>query len=90
MPPHQRLRLDDREDLQNRRKPSIKPDQEPAVVAREPDPALHLTPQDDQLMSEHRILRLKSALRLERRGQNGQDEAEQSEHGPQTLDDSFG
>jgi hypothetical protein len=52
--------------------------------------ALHLAPQNDQLMSKRRILCLKSALRLERRGQNGQDEAEQSEHGPQTLGDSFG
>ena len=59
MPPHERLRLDDREDLQNRRKPSIQLDKEPAVVVRQPDPALHLTPQNDQLMSERRILCLK-------------------------------
>jgi hypothetical protein len=65
-------------------------DKEPAVVAREPNAAVHLTPQNDQLMSENRILCLKSALRLERRSQNGQDEAEQSEHDPQTLGDSFG
>jgi hypothetical protein len=89
MPPHERLRLDDREDLQNRRKPAIQLDKKPAVVVRQPDSALHLTPQNDQLMSENRILCLKSALRLERRGQNGQDETEQSEHGPQTLGDSF-
>ena len=50
---------------------------------------VHLTPQNDQLMSENRILCLKSALRLEWPGQNGQDEAEQSEHGPHTLGDSF-
>jgi hypothetical protein len=37
-----------------------------------------------------RTLCLKSALRLEWRGQDGQDEAEQSEHGPLTLGDSFG
>src|ERR1035437_5621718 len=70
MPPHERLRLDDREDLQNRRKPAIQLDKKPAVVVRQPDSALHLTPQNDQLMSENRILCLKSALRLERRGQN--------------------
>jgi hypothetical protein len=40
--------------------------------------------------SEHRILCLKPNLRLEWRGQNDQNEAEQSEHGPQTLGDSFG
>ena len=43
---------------------------------------MYLAPQNDQLMSEHRILCLKSAFRLEWRGQNGQDEAEQPKHGP--------
>src|SRR5258708_39141417 len=38
------------------------------VVICEPSPALQPTPQDDQLMSENRILRLKPALRLEWRG----------------------
>jgi hypothetical protein len=52
--------------------------------------ARHLTPQNDQLMPENRILCLKPNLRLKWRCQNGQDEAEQSEHGPQTLGDSFG
>lgn len=75
MPPHDGLRLDDREDLQDRRKPSIKLDKEPAVVVREPGPAVHFTPQDDQLMSERRILCLKPALRLEWRGQGGENEA---------------
>jgi hypothetical protein len=65
MPPHQRFRLDNRHDLQDRRNPSIHPDEEPAVVICEPSPALQLTTQVDQLMSENRILRLKPALRLE-------------------------
>src|ERR1700730_5080601 len=52
VPTHQRLRLDNRYDLQDRRKPSIHPDEEPAVVICEPSPAFQLTPQDDQLMSE--------------------------------------
>src|SRR5665213_1356179 len=90
VPPHECFRSDDRDDLQDRRKPSIQLDQEPAIVVREPDPAMHLAPQNDQLMSEHRILCLKPAFRLEWRAQNGQDEAAQSEHGPQTLGDSFG
>src|SRR5450830_245631 len=88
MPTHERLGPDDRENIQDRWKPAIQLDQEPAVVVRQPDPALHLTPQNDQLMSENRILCLKSALRLEWPGQNGQDEAEQSEHGLLTLGDS--
>src|SRR6202022_4033647 len=41
-----------------------------------PHPAL----QDDQLISEHRILRLKPALRLERRGQHGQNKPNQRDH----------
>ena len=65
-------------------------DQEPAVAVRQPDPALHLTPQNNQLTAKRRILSFKPALRLERRGQNGQDGEDQSEHGPQTLGDSFG
>jgi hypothetical protein len=55
MPPHERRRLDDLEDLQNRREQSIQLDQEPAVVVRQPDLALHFTPQNDQLMSENRF-----------------------------------
>jgi hypothetical protein len=49
--PYDGLRPDDREDPQNRRKPSIRLDKEPAVVVRQPDTALNLTPQNDQLMS---------------------------------------
>jgi type IV secretory pathway VirD2 relaxase len=89
MPTHERLGTDDREDLQDRRKPSIELDKEPAIVVREPDPALHLTPQNDQLMSECHVLCLKPALRLEWRGQDGQDEAEQCKHYALTLGDSL-
>jgi hypothetical protein len=64
--------------------------QEPAVVVRQPDLARHLTSQSDQLMPENGILCLKSNLRPKWRGQDGQDEAEQSEHDPQTLGYSFG
>ena len=55
-----------------------------------PGPPLHLTPQDDQLMSERRIFCLKPALRLEWRGQDGQYETQQRNHGAPTLGDSFG
>jgi hypothetical protein len=80
MPPHQRFRLDNRHDLQDRRKPSIHPNGETAVVICEPSPALQLTTQDDQLMSENRILRLKPALRLEWRGQHGKNKPDQRDH----------
>jgi hypothetical protein len=42
MPTHERLGLNDLDDLQNRRKPSIQLDQETAIAVREPDPALNL------------------------------------------------
>src|SRR5216684_7990705 len=80
MPPHQRLRLDNRNDRQDRWKPSIHLDEEPAVVVGKLGSTPHLAPQNDQLMSEHRILRLKPALRLERRGQHGQNKPNQRDH----------
>src|ERR1700732_5309309 len=80
MPPHQRFRLDNRNDLQDRWKPSIHLDEEPAVVVARLRSTPHLAPQDDQLMSEHRILRLKPALRLERRGQHDQNKPNQRDH----------
>ena len=89
MPTHERLGTDDGEDLQDRRKLSIQLDKEPAIVVREPDPAAHLTPQNDQLMSEYHVLCFKPALRLEWRGQDGQDEAEQCKHCALMLGDSF-
>src|SRR6266404_7309529 len=39
-----------------------------------------LAPQDDQLTSEHCIVCLKPALRLERRGQHGQNKPNQRDH----------
>jgi hypothetical protein len=51
MPPHEGLRTDDREDLQDRRKPAIQLDKE-AIVIRQPNPTMNFTPQNDQPMSE--------------------------------------
>ena len=65
MPTHQRFRLDNPHDLQDRRKPSIHLEEEPAIVVREAGPAGHLAPQNDQLMSERSILSVKPALPLE-------------------------
>jgi hypothetical protein len=69
--------------------PSVQLDEEPAIIVGEPDPALHLTPQNDQLMPECRILCFKPALRLEWRGQDGQEKTEQCKHCALTLGDSF-
>jgi len=52
------------------------------------DATANLPPQYDQLTSERRILCLKSVLRFERRGEQGQEEAEQSDHRLLTLGDS--
>jgi hypothetical protein len=63
-----------------RSKPTIELDEEPAIVVGEPGPDGHLAPQNDQLMSKRSILSLKPALRLEWRGQHGQNKANQCEH----------
>jgi hypothetical protein len=46
------------------------------------------TPQDNQLMSKHRVLSFKPQLRLEWRGQDGQYETEQPDHSA-SLGDSI-
>ena len=80
MPADDGLRSDDREGVEDRWKPSIQLDQEQAVSVRESDATTQLPLQHDQLMSERRVLCLKSALRLEQRGEQGQEEAEQRDH----------
>jgi len=49
-------------------------------MVREPDATMQPTLQDNQLMSKHRVLSFKPQLRLERRGQDGQNETEQPDH----------
>jgi hypothetical protein len=44
------------------------------------DTATQLAPQNNQLMSERRILSRKPNLRLQWRGQDGQNETEQPDH----------
>src|ERR1700694_4131311 len=57
-------------------------------MVREPDATMQPTPQDNQLMSKHRVLSLKPHLRLEWRGQDGQNETEQTDHSA-SLGDSI-
>ena len=57
-------------------------------MVREPDATMHATPQNNQLMSKHRALSLKPQLRLERQGQDGQNEMKQSDHSA-SLGDSI-
>ena len=86
MPTHQRLRTDDGEDVQDRREPSVELDKEPTVGVRQPGPTLHLAPQNNQLLSERRILRVKSALRLEWRSQDAQHKKDQRYHAARRAD----
>jgi hypothetical protein len=88
VPTHERLGLDDRENLQDCGKPAIQLDKEPAIIVREPDATMQPTPQDNQLMSKHRVPGFKPQLRLEWRGQDGKNETEQPDHSA-SLGDSI-
>src|ERR1700723_539593 len=88
VPTHERLGPDDCENLQDRRKPAIQLDQEPAIMVRESDATRQPTLQDNQLMSKHRVLSFKPQLRLEWRGQDGQNETKQPDHSA-SLGDSI-
>src|SRR6202140_3256846 len=57
-------------------------------MVREPDATMQPTLQDNQLMSKHRVLSFKPQLRLEWRGQDGQNETEQPDHSA-SLGDSI-
>src|SRR5713101_3400732 len=67
---------------------TIQLDQEPAIMVREPDATMQPTPQDYQLMSKQSVLSFKPQLRLEWRGQDGQNETEQPDHSA-SLGDSI-
>jgi hypothetical protein len=79
MPTHERLGPDDREDLQDRWKPPIQLNEEPAIMVREPDATMP-PPQNNQLMPKYRVLSLEPCLRLEWRGQYVQDETQKPDH----------
>ena len=57
-------------------------------MVREPDATMQPTLQDNQLMSKHRVLGFKPQLRLEWRGQDGQNETKQPDHSA-SLGDFF-
>jgi hypothetical protein len=57
-------------------------------MVRKPDATMQPTPQDNQLMSKHRVVSLKPQLRLEWRSQDGQNETEQPDHSA-SLGDSI-
>jgi hypothetical protein len=88
VPTHERLGPNDCENLQDWWKPAIQLDKEPSIMVREPDATMQPTSQDNQLMSKHGVLSFKPQLRLEWRGQNGQNETEQPDHSD-SLGDSI-
>ncbi len=87
VPTHERLGPDDCDNLQDCWKPAIQLDKEPAIMVREPNATTRPSPQDNQLMSKHRVLGFKPQLRPERRGQDSQSKTEQPDH-PASLGDS--
>jgi hypothetical protein len=81
MPTDQGLRSDDSDGPEHRWKPSsIQQDQEQAISICELDATPHPALQHNQLMTERSVLGLKSALRLERRDGQGQEEEEERDH----------
>src|ERR1700722_822505 len=86
VPTHERLGPDDCENLQDRRKPAIELDKEPAIMVRKPGAATQPALQDNQLMSKHRIPSLKPRLRLERQDQHGLDETQEPDHSASLVD----
>ena len=73
MPTDERLWTDDRDDIQNRRKPSIQLDKEHAIAVRKPDAPMHYPAQHNHLVTERSIFGFKSILRLKWRDQDGKD-----------------
>src|SRR6202158_4596381 len=61
-------------------------DKEPSIMVRQPDATMQPTPQDNQLLSKHRVLSFKPQLRFEWRGQDGQNETEQPDHSASLVD----
>src|ERR1700733_11308034 len=52
VPTHERLGLDDCENLQDRREPAIQLDQEPAIMVRKPDASRQPTPQNIKMLRQ--------------------------------------
>ena len=67
MPTHERLRSDDRDDIQNRWKPSIQLDEEEAISVCEVNATTHLPPQYDHLTSERGAARAGKASGVQQR-----------------------
>jgi hypothetical protein len=89
MPTDERRGADERNDLQDRRKPSIQLDKEQAIAVRKPHAPMYHPAQHNHLVSERSIFGFKPALRLEWRDQDGKDKTQQRDHCALTLGDSL-
>src|SRR5262245_34145276 len=89
MPTHERLGTDNRDDLQDRWKPSIQLDKEHAIAVCEPDAPMHHPAQHSHLVTKRSIFGFKSALRLKWRDQDVKDKTQQRDHCAPTLGDSL-
>ena len=87
-PANQRLRTDDVERVQDRRKHAIELDEEPSVGVAQPNSVAALPLQDNHLLAEHRNLGVKARLRCERPDQDCENEPEKPDH-PVSLRDSL-
>jgi hypothetical protein len=58
-------------------------------MVRQPDPTMQPAPDDNQLMSKHRVLSFKAEFRLEWRGQDGQKKPNQRDHRTNLADSSL-
>src|SRR5262249_31690343 len=88
MPAQQRLRLDNRQYLEDRWKPSIELYEEEPIDIRELDATALLSLQDCQLMLERSILGFKPVLRPGWQHQQSQEKHQQRDHCRVRLRDS--
>src|SRR4029453_2018536 len=63
MPTHEGLGTDNRDDFQDRRRPSIQLDKDQAIAVRKPDAPVHHAAQHNHLVSERGVLGPKLGLR---------------------------
>ena len=80
MPAQYGFGANNREGFKNRWKKLVELHEEPTVAIGQPRPALRLTPQHDELLSEDRLFRFKSAPRFEWRNKQREHKAEQRNH----------
>ena len=88
VPAHERAGLDDCETFGIDGSQRYQLNKEPAIIVRELDATKQPTPYGIQLMSKHRVFSFGPQLRLEWRGQDGQNETEQPDHSASLGDSS--